>query len=260
MGILSIFSEMIWSTEEVEDFAKTIVVKSFAENAEDHRALLLPIARRKYWPELRKPSVVLPRVIVSSSEAKDFVQHIMDLKLTDGEQKIPSEAIGIYCTVDPLSKKLAEIEQRYEEEKNRYRQSPFKNAAGELVYSKTFKTWLHMSHAHKLYYDCDVDVVKTDPGYRTKLQTLHILFSDLSLYSCVAYTIKTRGGFHILLERDKFAGERCHKLMLFKGNGGKGWFGVNKDSQVPVPGTIQGGFHVKRISDLQAYLLGEISM
>lgn len=282
---------LVRNEDDVRTFAKLVLETFRPDN--DYRAILFPIARRKYFSSLYKGSLKLPRTVISSSSVDDFVASMqaivpgrLSMKTTaDGKEEvpIPSCAVGIYCTLDPRSATLAQIEMTYEQDKLTYLASQFASGdkeghelksekPGHKPYSKEriFKTWLHKTVAKNLFLDIDFDVYAKDVESRRKVWNF---FEEEKLWPFLVMTLATRGGYHLLLKSKGLLDPARKRLMSFAGTCKKEvlvaetsdkfvgtkpgdkkkstvllqWFTVNKKSQVPIPGTLQGGHLVTMI-------------
>lgn len=89
-------------------------------------------------------------------------------------------------------------------------------------------TALHKSIGRKIFYDIDFD--------NTKFEDINI--DGIINKDCITY-IKTRGGFHLLVELEKVAPQYKNtwyrKLTTLKGTD------INYDNMIPIPGSYQGG-------------------
>jgi hypothetical protein len=240
---------MVENEDDLRKFAREIVLKYFDDDEKDNccsdsRAIIFPIARKKYWPDLHKHSLKLTRSIVLSSKVDDFVQLVKSIvpdqffifdKSADGKSgdeekiKVPSSAVGIYCTIDPRSEILTRIEMKYEQDRADYFLSKKKKEDGkeeksqfiksqfikELELKKkknlttVYKSWLHKLVAEKCFLDIDFDVVVDDLDCRKKVVDF---FNEHDYWKFIAMILQTRGGYHILIDCNNFD-DGCRKRL-----------------------------------------------
>lgn len=139
---------------------------------------------------------------------------------------IPQEALALYITVNPRSQtkaakalliKLADlITKPY----NSY------NVAAESL------SELQKACSRKIYFDIDIDYDFDSGDYLTAISE--------GVNMDAVKILKTRGGFHILVELLKI--EPKYKNTWYKSLTSIRGIDIKGDSMIPVPGTYQGGF------------------
>ena len=234
--------------------------------------LIIPTARRKYFPELSTSQTVLRSCDFPCNIKNDENRLILLLKrlqIQQGSYKdkktgkaLPSEAFAIYLTVDPLNEIRAynklqkQMADRFENlimnglhkstseptnesyDISNYsdktdNQQPQTNLNLESVY----KSCLH-SCPEKGFKKLDVD--SKDESNINRLKTL---FKENNIDTHLV--VETKGGFHVILNSNNLTSDAQKNLHLFSTQN-KNWMSVEKTGcLVAIPGTLQAGFQVK---------------
>lgn len=260
----------IYDEEEVKKFFRKHM-KPFMTSSY-FSFLILPTARRKYFPELSTSQVVL-RSCDFPCNAKNnedrFLLILRRLQIQKGSYKdskngkeLPSEAFGIYLTVDPLNELKAynkvqkQVSDRFEklicratqvlsehkkdvniehlnEDLNNEREQT------NLNLESLYKSCLHSS-PEKYFKKLDVD--SKDEANITKLKSF---FSENNIVPYLV--VETHGGFHIIFTVNDLSNESQKNMYQFAVQN-KEWMSIEKPGcLVAIPGTLQAGFKVKMV-------------
>jgi hypothetical protein len=266
--------------------------RSIVSSNDPHRFLQLLLAYEAPVETYTSQKPLIDDVHDTKDEAKQD-----DNKQQQATIALPSDAIVFYATVSPKSCTRAMtfvISEHMEYLSKCEALVRGSGQCGEVSNLKlkalkvpnmnhVLKDALHKSSAYNPYVDIDLDVERKIPS--TWLPSVFKFFESSGIWSCIDLAIRTRGGYHILLLRDRITGcqmERLHKfkstctivedeaitsshsLALKKSAKEKvpvvkmvppkrtrTWFGTDTDSQVPIPGTLQGGFPVEIVPNLR---------
>jgi hypothetical protein len=241
--------------------------------------VLQPIARHKYRPDvvLHPKNVGLARTIVTSTDAGNFVRKVLAYEVplecfvvsgADGKEMcVPTNAIVLYATLSPKSpcaalgklnqEFLALLGSRMKESAESKGQGPESKGPRESSdIAHALQDALHRSPSCFPFFDLDIDVRDVDSPDIDPLVWVppFAAFMDLHrVWPAVACVLRTRGGYHVILDRAQLAGDTMEALHRFE----KGcnvrlrrtglvhrWLTGAKSPQVPIAGTIQGGYPV----------------
>lgn len=206
------------------------------EENEDEIYYLSLFARKKYSPELiwSNDKTQLKRL---TSKKKDIIKKIKQLEIDYGlydlnGRIVPQESLVMYIHPNPRSQlKAARVLMR------KLTDIICDSSKGFNVHQEALSA-IQGSKSKGYFIDFDFDIANRD-------YDKHI--TDIALESLGNRNsfkiIKTRGGYHLLVEVSKIE-EQFKKTFykeLSKGSD------VSGDCMVPIPGTIQGGFEVKII-------------
>lgn len=155
-------------------------------------------------------------------------------------KSIPNETLAIYITPNPRSTHKAAIDSMVEIAKK------LKN--NDIIYNphSIALNSLQTSPSRKIYFDIDIDRKKEYKGvlvYHDIISFFKNKINDEALKTI----IKTRGGYHVLIELDKV--NETFKKSWYKNitENKNDMFDItmNSDNLIPIPGCLQGGTLVK---------------
>jgi hypothetical protein len=185
-------------------------------------------ARKKYTDApLKSNKAQLKSVTVKKEHIVSKIRQ-MEVPLGAYQQdglEIPNEALALYISVNPRNMELAakklliKLANVVTEKYNGY--NPRSLAMSEI----------HQASGTKHFFDFDFDGVDLK---KTISQLEYIINQD-----CL-HILKTRGGFHILVELKKIIS--CHSKTWHKNLSSLPGVDVRGDNLIPVPGCQQGGF------------------
>lgn len=184
-------------------------------------------ARNKYSPELKADKAQLKRFTADKEFLFDKIKH---LECAVGSYKlkgavVPQEALALYINPNPRS-----FEKAAKRSLIRLAELVTRPYTGYNPHQEVMSE-IQKTPARKVYFDLDFDGVDMD-------ETLQQVYAHVNR-DCIT-VLKTRGGFHLLLELaklNKALAKTWHqKLTTLPGCDVKG------DNLIPVPGCSQGGF------------------
>ena len=224
--------------------------------------LILPTARRKYFPELSTSQTVLRSCDFpcnSNNDENRFVLILRRLQIQQGSYKdkksgkeLPSEAFAIYLTVDPLNEIRAynklqkQMADRFEKLISNVL---FKESSADCDMTDNQPTNLNLESVYKsCLHSCPekgfkkLDVDSKDDDNINKLKALFVE-NDITPHLIV----ETKGGYHVILNTQKLSSESQKNLYVFSTQN-KNWMSIEKTGcLVAIPGTLQAGFRVKMV-------------
>lgn len=195
--------------------------------------IIIPIARRKYWPSLSKSQMNLSTKVFSASDTSEdrFVNELRRYEVKCGlykdtftpkkmkddqlvkDQDIPSEAIAFYLTANPMNDLKAfflmqrEVSEKLESivfAKNGTGRNTADKQIGQI--SSIYKSCLHKSD-QKIFLKLDVDTKEL-----IKIESLRKFMREHSIKPHLV--VESRGGYHVLLKRSTI-GKNHEKLYRF---------------------------------------------
>lgn len=184
------------------------------------------LARKKYCRELKADKCQLKRF----TSAKDRIKEkIRQLEISFGlyrseNEPVPQEALSLYITPNPRC-----FEKAAKESLVRMAELITKPYSGYNPQQEALSA-IHRSCSRKIWLDFDFDV---PDGFNPDVLLNHLNKECLTL-------IKTRGGFHALVQVSKI--EAKYKTTWYQGLTSIDGLDVRGDSIIPVPGCCQGGF------------------
>lgn len=223
--------------------------------------LIIPTARRKYFPELSTSQTVLRSCDFPCNMKNDkerFMLILRRLQIQKGSytdkktgKELPSEAFAIYLTVDPLNELKAynklqkQMADKFEKlisnalHKNQDQNTDEGTESTNLGIESVYKSCLHSS-PEKGFKKLDVD--SKDETHINKLKDL---FKENDIVPHLV--VETRGGFHVILNAHNLSNDAQKNLYQFSTQN-KNWMSIEKTGcLVAIPGTLQGGFKVKMV-------------
>lgn len=265
--------KVVYDGEQVRKFAEVFC----SEMTPDSAQILSFMSREKYCEsKMRDNCAQLASVVINSGKADPdrflctlyrFECSVNAYYVHDVEgRQIPAE-IGstvAYLTINPKSM-LAGWNETSKSVMDFYRCA----AAGVFDTVKKASSFnvskipsvlrgnIHKSTSSKIFTDFDVDTKDID-----KLALIRSAIRPI--VDCLVAIIETRGGYHIIA-RNKDIGRHRKDLYEFSKTcvfddvnrvGNKviqSWFSIISDSQVPIPGTVQGGFNVQFV-DIDVFM------
>jgi hypothetical protein len=138
---------------------------------------------------------------------------------------IPQEALAVYINPNPRSlveatkASLVKFAQLITQDYTGY--NPHQEVMSEI----------QKACARKVYFDLDFDLVELDTVLAEAGQHVNL--------DCIT-VLKTRGGFHLLIELDKL--DKRYSKSWYKGLTGIAGCDIKGDNLIPIPGCVQGGF------------------
>jgi len=243
--------KLIYDEQEVRDFFNSCMPR-LAENEVYFFSLS---SRNKYLTQEERVEYDLGRTemfaksIVKEDSANYFIKKIRRLECdtrgftTRNGKEIPAKTLILYININPINtikaysqfvqKSIEELTNSNAESKNYF----FKN-----IESKLF-SYLQQSIGTKSLIDIDFDIDK-----EVEIVLLHKFLKDLDKNDCKYYIIETKSGFHVLLDKSTLKHNFYLTIVNLNDQVIKGGeIVVNKNGMIPLPGTLQGGFEVKRV-------------
>lgn len=269
---------LIHDPDAVKDFGRLLN----RDLRDDLVRVVMLLARRKYMTQEqraqstkggRSENVHLTRQLVLADNNVDigekFLRQLMRYEVphgafvfSDDSEPIPSGCMALYISLQPKSciDGFLLFQQEMMGELAGHARSQVEKASGLESFAKmesTLKGKIHVStsqdHGNRLV---DLDVDTKDEA---KLKILRDFLRENNLVDHIVFSMETRGGFHVTLNRAAMVGPQFKQLHGFvrsqantgfegratRTKGAEGWVSVKKDDLVPIPGTIQGGFPVR---------------
>jgi hypothetical protein len=235
---------MIYNEKLTRDFIETVLRP--LENDEVY--LLLLGARKKYCETLSRSQEILNRTIIRNNEVNSIINKINRMMCFNNyyidkktNEKIPSEAFVCYITINSNSTLKAYI--NFVNEMNNLMYGIIKNKNEDSyddlylfrkIDIKLFSS-IHKSWSKKYYVIVDIDKKDDD-----------ILENVIDLLGeNVKWVSETRGGYHVIVDKNKTSGKIIHTDLVNCEYSNQ--IEILKNAMTPVPGTMQGGFEVKKV-------------
>jgi len=159
------------------------------------------------------------------------------------DKGIPNETLALYITPNPRSTHKAGLETLIELVRKIKNDDTIYNPHSIALNS------LQTCASRKIYFDIDVDFKKNYANHFT-YKEMYNFFIDKINKEAISCIIKTRGGYHVLLELDKISEEYSKKWYKNINSSGNEIFDItmNSDNLIPVPGCLQGAVLCKHYS------------
>ena len=210
------------------------------ELQEDECYYLCLFARSKYaknedgsnkFPHIKTDKAQLKRVTVhKKSLLKDKIRQMEcafgSYKTKDNED-IPQEALALYITPNPRNQKKAMFQLM-----KRLIDMQIANSSGFNIHAEAMSA-IQKSKSRTVYIDFDLDIENLSLGTIKAIIANHVNLDAVNF-------LKTRGGFHILINPEKVHVE--YKNKFYQGIQSIKGIDQSGDNMIPVPGTSQGNF------------------
>jgi len=211
----------------------------------DEVYLTMAQARRKYAEILLVGhDPVTAKKLLRTNNLETVIQKIRQLDamaqqsyIKETELKIPLKAIVLFCDVNPKS-----MSQGFIKTMGLFTQELFKIKADSPDAWEAFRKLdlrlasnVHKSNSRILYLVLDVDVK----------DFLALVEIDKLFEENIKWISETRGGYHVILKHSKEVAKTLYPRLMDSSLAER--YDIDLARMTPIPGTIQGGFKVKRI-------------
>ena len=232
---------MIWNESLMREFFENVLPP-----LEDYEVFIsLLAARKKYYPLLRRSEEILDRKILRANDSKRLIQKIKRFAkgpFYQDDKELPEEALVLYIGLNPKHT-LKAFNLFVKEMQDSLSQITFALLNQNQPDFSKFKkidvnlfSAIHRSTSRHVYWLIDID--------RKDEFLLDAVVKKLE--DNVAWISETKNGFHVIVKVGRESGR-----IIF---GGKGETGlkqiegveVHKEAMTPIPGTLQGGFKVRK--------------
>jgi len=225
---------LVWDCDQIKEF----VEKALPKLEKDEVFIMMLCARKKYCSELKRSEEGLCQKVIRTNDPKIVTQKIEQITSSpyfqDGE-KIPQKAMAVY--IDPNPKSTIKAFSTFVKETMNQVYSLTQNQ-DESVYNYFRKldvrlfSAIHRSTSRRWCWIIDVD--KKDQSL------LHEILTKLG--ENTIWVTETRGGYHVLVRATKTAGKIIFTEIVKVQD-----VEIQKEAMTPIPGTIQGGFKVRKV-------------
>jgi len=234
---------LIKNEEETKKFIEKVLQP--LQNDEVYIAVLA--ARKKYCPTISSSMEVVSRDIIRNNDTNKIMRKLKKMSIVEGlytdknEDIIPNEAFALYILPEPRS--MLKAYMNFTEDINKWnyenlmKSNIVEGANLELYRKLDLKLFseIHRSKSKSKYFIIDID--KKDDILLKNI--LYFIGSDSALH--VQWISETRGGYHIILNRNNKTGELIHEITKRKFE----FVEFRKETMTPLVGASQGGFVVK---------------
>mgnify|MGYP000571889352 CR=1 FL=1 len=224
-----------------EELLKSFCDRVLPELKDDEVLLSVLIARKKYGA-FSKSERVLDRVILKDSSPDYVLRKIRKLSFVEScyydskaEREVSSDVMVIYIDVQPKSFLRAFSILSREVGEWTYQaivSEDFDRGVFKRLDSKLFSA-LARSTSRQPYYLLDID----SKDSKTLREVVDLLGEE------VVWISETRGGYHVIVNRSKEMGSLIYSRLSTR----KEIEISTKQGLTPAPGTLQGGFLVRRV-------------
>lgn len=225
----------------VQDLEELLRFISFLPDlTPDEKFYVTLFARKKYTqdPRFRADKTQLKRLTVNK---QDLVTELRKLEVAEGLYKfddipIPQHMLAVYINPNPRSMSRSSLELLSRIADKLKNGQPLSNPKSEAM------NCIQVTHSRKIFFDIDIDA-KPDISFKVEDLRYWIGINDIINFDALT-TIKTRGGFHILVNLESI--DPRYKKSWYQGFTKKTPempFDVmmNSDNLIPIPGCVQGG-------------------
>ncbi len=239
-----------------EEETKHFIEKVLQPLNNDEVYIVVLTARKKYCPTISSSLEVVSRDIIRNNDTNKIMRKLKKMSIVEGlytdknEDIIPNEAFALYILPEPRSMLKAYMEftknineWNYE---NLVKSNTVEDSNLELYRKLDLKLFsaIHKSRSRSKYFIIDID--KKD---ETLLKNIVYFVKkdehkeDLGIpyISNIAWISETRGGYHVILNRNEETGKAIHEIMKRKFE----FVEFRKETMTPIIGCSQGGFIVK---------------
>jgi len=232
---------LLTNEHELRDFARSVL----PELEKDEVLFSCLLARKKYGENIH--GALLNRKIFTHSDVEYVVRAVdrltcFNMPYVDRVNNVeyPSSALVAYINLSPKSMLKAGIRfsneflKLVEQALHANMNDDFLNRVRAL--ERLFFISIDKSNSSKIYFLIDVD--EKDEALLERV--IEAINGDHEWIS------ETRGGYHVLLKRDKMTRDKYHQIQELTKKYGDA-IELKNDPVTPIPGTLQGGFIVKRM-------------
>lgn len=245
---------LVWSEDEIRRFYELLIEPSV--NTQNQSFIIIPIARRKYWEPLSVSQMTLNSKPIYTYQLtfKQFLNTLLKYQVAEGlyldkdEKQIPTEAIAMYITANPMNEiktmfqMITDFNQVLQKHLTTTNNKDVEDSKDNNEPSQQMFEWEGMNrYKSTLHQNAHVNVIKIDVDTKdpTLIQKLDQLLDEESI---TPMKVETRGGYHYLINRV----DQSEKLWKFaKTKENSSWMTMEKNGLIAIPGTIQGGYNVK---------------
>lgn len=232
---------LIYDENEVKEFIDKVLMPL----EDDEVYLLLLVARKKWCKSISRSEEVLSRDIIRENELEKPFKKIKKMAYIDGMyldrntlKEIDIGCQSLYMVLDPRSTLKAYSE--FISDINKWVYESFKGTSKNLeLYRKLdlkLFSAIHKNRSRSLYKVIDID--KKDETILANILAL--------LKGHVKCISETHGGYHIIVNRNA----ESSRIIYLEITDKKENVEILNDPITVIPGTLQGGFRVKRYNRL----------
>lgn len=233
-----------------EEESKKFIKKVLQSLNNDEVYIMVLTARKKYCSTISSSLEVVNRDIIRNNDTNKIIKKLKKMSIVEGlytdknEDIIPIEAFALYILPEPRSMLKAYMEftknineWNYE---NLIKSNVVEDSNLELYRKLDLKLFsaIHRSKSKSKYFIIDID--KKD---ETLLKNILYFIKNKKFEhpENIQWISETRGGYHVILNRNDETGKIIHEIMKRKME----FVEFRKETMTPVVGCSQGGFVVK---------------
>ena len=231
-----------------ENEMRRFIEKVLQPLKDDEVYITVLTARKKYCPTISSSMEVVSRDIIRNNDPNKILRKLKKMSTVEGlftdknDDIIPNEAFALYILPEPRSmlKAYKEFNININEWMCQDLLSEEKNL--ELYRKLDLKLFsaIHRSKSKSKYFILDIDK-KDETLLKNILYFIHSKEFDSDNLQHIQWISETRGGYHIILNRNNETGKIIHEIMKRKFE----FVEFRKETMTPVAGCSQGGFVVK---------------